>query len=78
MNDRQETSSGMLVLGGLLLFGGFVMLHMGHAADQQHSLVPFKQGTMSPLQAYVAGGLMLAFGIVVCALWLMRWRRNHI
>jgi hypothetical protein len=78
MAHREETPFGMLFCGVLAMFGGFVMLHMGRAADQQRSLIPFKHGTMSPLQAYAAGGLLLAFGIVVCALWLMRWRRNNI
>jgi hypothetical protein len=78
MAHRQDTPFGMLFLAGLLVFCGFVMLHMARTADQQHSLIPFKHGTMSPLQAYAAGGLMLVFGIVVCALWLMRWRRNNI
>jgi hypothetical protein len=68
----------MLFFAGLLVFGGFVMLHVARAAEQQHSLIPFKHGTISPLQGYAAGGLMLAFGIVVCAVWLTRWRRNNI
>jgi hypothetical protein len=78
MAHRQETLFGMLFCGVVAMIGGFVMLHMGRAADQQDSLIPFKHGTMSPSHAYAGGGLLLVFGIVLCVLWLTRWRRNNI
>jgi hypothetical protein len=78
MTPRKKTPFEMLFVGGLLVVGGFVMLHMARAAEQQHTFIPSRHGTISSLQAYAAGGLSLAFGIVVCVLWFMRWRRNNI
>ena len=76
MTPREKAPLEMLFVGGLLVAGGFFMLHLARVAAEQHSLLPSKHSMMSPLQGYAAGGLSLAFGVFICVLWFLRWRRK--
>jgi len=42
---------------------GMLLLHGARAAEQHHTYIPYKSGSMTPIQAYLGGGLSLALGL---------------
>ena len=78
MTTPDKVPFGMLFCGIVWGIVGALFLHGARIADQQHSFIPYRSGSMSPLQAYAAGGLSLALGVGCCIMWFLRRRRNDI
>lgn len=63
----------MLIVGMIAILGGLIGVYKARIAYMQHTLIPFKGSSMSPLQAGMASMLCLTFGLGCVILW---WRRR--
>lgn len=62
------------IAGIVFVIAGVLSLHGARAAEQRHAYIPFKSGSMTPLQAYLGGGLCLAVGLYLLITWFVHRR----
>jgi hypothetical protein len=79
MEPLNEEPPWVFGLGAIVfIVGGVVMLFVAYHAAQHATIIQgtYRTAWMSPLQAYLAGGVCVLFGILFGVLWLRRGERK--
>jgi hypothetical protein len=74
MEPKARVQKWIIAPGILCLVLGLGVLVKARIADLHHSLIPWRSASIAPLQAYGYGALWVAFGLVICIMWIIERR----